>query len=188
MPAADTLSRNYHTNTIPRGFTIAKIAVIIADMFEDSEYTEPAAALRLAGHEVIQVGLQAGQTVLGKKDRAPVAINLAVQDARPADSDALLIPGGYSPDKLRAAPRTVEFVRQFMQDNKPVFSICHGPQLLITARSLAGRRLTCWKSIRQDIIHAGGHFVDEEMVEDGNLITSRRPGDLPVFIRACLAS
>lgn len=164
-----------------------KVAVIIADMFEDSEYTEPVAALRQAGHELIQVGLQAGQTVRGKKNNTPVTIDLAVQDARPADFDALLIPGGYSPDKLRAYPQAVEFVRQFMQDNKPVFSICHGPQLLISARSLKGRRLTGWKSIRQDIIYAGGDFVDEEMVEDGNLITSRSPVDLPAFIRASLA-
>ncbi|MCK9296167.1 MAG: type 1 glutamine amidotransferase [Desulfobulbaceae bacterium] len=166
---------------------MARVAVIIGDMFEDSEYTEPAAALRLAGHEVILVGLQAGQTVHGKKERTPVTIDLAVQDARTADFDALLIPGGYSPDKLRAEPQAVEFVRQFMQDNKPVFSICHGPQLLISARSLKGRRLTGWKSIRQDIIYAGANFIDEEMVEDGNLITSRSPKDLPAFIRACLA-
>jgi protease I len=166
---------------------MAKVAVIIADLFEDSEYTEPAQALRQAGHELIHIGLQAGQTVRGKKNNTPVVIDLAVQDTRAADFDALLIPGGYSPDKLRADPQAVEFVRQFMQSNKPVFSICHGPQLLITAKSLEGRRLTGWKSIRQDIIYAGANFIDEEMVEDGNLITSRSPKDLPAFIRACLA-
>jgi len=166
---------------------MGKIAVIIADLFEDSEYTEPAEALRKAGHEVLHIGLQAGQMVHGKKKNTAVSIDLAVQEARAADFDALLIPGGYSPDKLRADPHAVEFARQFMQDNKPVFSICHGPQLLITAKSLEGRRVTGWKSIRQDIIYAGARFIDEEMVEDGNLITSRSPKDLPAFIRACLA-
>lgn len=166
---------------------MARVAVIIADLFEDSEYTEPAEACRKAGHEIIHVGLQAGQTVHGKKKNTAVSIDLAVRDVRAADFDALLIPGGYSPDKLRADSQAVEFVRQFMEKNKPVFSICHGPQLLITARSLEGRKVTGWKSIRQDIIYAGARFIDEEMVEDGNLITSRSPKDLPAFIRACLA-
>ncbi|MCJ7602591.1 MAG: type 1 glutamine amidotransferase [Desulfobulbaceae bacterium] len=166
---------------------MARVAVIIADLFEDSEYTEPADAFRKAGHEVIHVGLLEGQTVHGKKKNTAVSIDLAVRDVRAADFDALLIPGGYSPDKLRADSHAVEFVRQFMEKNKPVFSICHGPQLLITARSLEGRKVTGWKSIRQDIIYAGARFIDEEMVEDGNLITSRSPGDLPAFIRACLA-
>lgn len=166
---------------------MAKIAVIIADLFEDSEYIEPAEALRRAGHEVIHVGLQAGRPVHGKKKNTAVSVDVAVQEALVNDFDALLIPGGYSPDKLRADPQAVEFVRQFMQENKPVFSICHGPQLLISAKSLEGRRVTGWKSIRQDIIYAGARFIDAEMVEDGNLITSRSPKDLPAFIRACLA-
>jgi protease I len=98
----------------------------------------------------------------------------------------LLIPGGYSPDKLRVDDDAVDFVREFMHKDKPVFTICHGPQILITAKALEGRTLTGWKSIAQDIIYAGGNFVDREVVVDGNLVSSRSPRDLPAFIEACL--
>ena len=112
-------------------------------------------------------------------------------DTTPLDSsvdtfDALLIPGGYSPDKLRVDKDAVDFVRSFMQAAKPVFSICHGPQILITAKVLEGRNVTGWKSIIQDIVYAGGNFIDREVVVDGNLVSSRSPRDLPAFISACL--
>jgi len=166
---------------------MARIAVIIADLFEDSEYTEPVAAFREAGHEVIHVGLQSGVTAKGKKKGTAVRVETTPAES-PADSfDALLIPGGYSPDKLRADEGAVEFVRTFMASGKPVFSICHGPQLLITAKALEGRNVTGWKSIIQDIIYAGGNFLDQEVVVDGNLVSSRSPRDLPAFIKASLA-
>lgn len=105
----------------------------------------------------------------------------AVADASADDFDALLIPGGFSPDKLRADEQAVSFVGGFVKSGKPVFSICHGPLLLITAHVLRGRKITGWKSIVQDIKKAGAEFIDQEVVEDDNLISSRSPDDVPAF-------
>jgi protease I len=163
-----------------------KIAVIITDMFEDSEYTEPADAFKNQGHELVHIELEEGKTVKGKKAGTEVKIDKAVNDVSSSDFDALLIPGGYSPDKLRVDEGAVKFVKEFVESGKPVFSICHAPQLLITAQVLEGRKLTGWKSIIQDIKNAGAEYIDSELVEDGNLVTSRHPGDLPVFVKAAL--
>ena len=165
---------------------MSRIAVIITDMFEDVEYTKPAEAFRNAGHELITVGLKRGTTVKGKKAGTPVKIDEAVKDVSVDDFDALFIPGGYSPDKLRVDDHAVTFVRAFVESGKPVFAICHAPQLLITAQVLEGRKITGWKSIVQDIKNAGAEFIDHEVVEDGNIISSRHPGDIPAFIKASL--
>jgi protease I len=167
---------------------MSRIAVIIDEWFEDSEYTEPAKAFKAAGHDVVTVGLEKGKTVRGKKNNTPVVVDLAVADVGIEDFDALLIPGGYSPDKLRAHDALVRFVRDFTRSGKPVFSICHGPQILITADVLKGRKITGWKSVIQDIKNAGAEFLDQEVVVDGNLVSSRFPGDLPAFIRASLGA
>ena len=163
-----------------------QIAVILADLFEDSEYVRPVEAFRQAGHGVTHIGLKAGSTVKGKKQQTPVQIEQAVTEVSVDDFDALLIPGGFSPDQLRADDDAVTFVKQFVESKKPVFSICHGPQLLITADVLKGRTITGWKSIVQDIKNAGANFVDETVVEDGNLVSSRNPGDLDAFISSSL--
>lgn len=165
---------------------LKKIAVIIDDLFEDSEYVEPASSFTKLGHKLIRVGLKKGKTVKGKNKGTEVTIDVAFKDVSVDDFDALLIPGGYSPDKLRSHDEAVEFVKDFMANKKPVFSICHGPQLLITADALKNRKVTGWKSIIQDIKNAGGHFVDKDVVEDGNLISSRSPRDLPAFIQTSL--
>lgn len=165
---------------------MAHIAVIIDDMFEDSEYTEPAKAFKEAGHQLTHIGLKKNTRVKGKNRGTKATIDQAVNDVSVEDFDALLIPGGYSPDHLRADEAAVEFVKKFFESNKPVFAICHGPQLLITAQVLKGRKVTGWKSIIQDIKNAGAQFLDQEVVEDGNLISSRHPGDLPMFISASL--
>ncbi len=165
---------------------MSTIAVIIADLFEDSEYTEPVEHFRSEGHDIVHIGCSQGETVRGKKDNTPVAVDRAVSDVSASDFDALLIPGGYSPDKLRSHEDAVGFVREFTESGKPVFMICHGPQLLITADVLRGRRVTGWKSIVQDLKNAGASFLDQEVVEDGNLISSRCPDDLPAFISASL--
>jgi protease I len=167
--------------------TMSKIAVIIGDMFEDVEYTEPAKAFKAKGHSLVHVGLEKGQTVEGKKEGTKVKIDKAVKDVSVNDFDALLIPGGYSPDKLRAYEEPVKFVKDFLQSGKPVFAICHAAQLLITADVLKGRKLTGWKSIVQDIKNAGAQFIDDKVVEDKNLVSSRQPSDLPEFIAASLA-
>ncbi len=164
---------------------MAKIAVIIADLFEDSEYTDPVNAYKLAGHEIINVGLKKN-IVTGKKAGTEVNIDLTLDDANPNDFDALLIPGGYAPDKLRSHDIAVTFVKAFMDQNKPVFAICHGPQLLITAKALEKRKVTGCKAIRQDLIYAGAEYLDQEVVIDDNLISSRTPADLPAFIDATL--
>lgn len=165
---------------------MAVVAILIADMFEDAEYTRPAGAFSDAGHTLVHLGLEAGQVVKGKKEQTPVTVERAVEDADVTEYDALLIPGGYSPDKMRAHEAPVRFVRRFMQSEKPVFAICHAPQLLITAGQLSGRRVTGWRSIVQDIKNAGARFEDSEVVEDGNLISSRGPADLDAFVDACL--
>jgi PfpI family intracellular protease len=115
---------------------VSRIAVIITDMFEDSEYSEPAAAFKKAGHQLVHIGLKAGQTVTGKKQATPVEIDKAVKDVSAEEFDALLIPGGYSPDKLRVDEDAVRFAKQFVESGKPVFAICHAPQLLITADAI----------------------------------------------------
>lgn len=165
---------------------MSKIAVIITNMFEDSEYSQPVNAFKKAGHKIIRVGLKEGEVVKGKKKGTLVKIDKAVKDVSVDDFDALLIPGGYSPDKLRANEEAVKFTKEFTESGKPIFSICHGPQLLITAQALKGRKITGWKSIIQDIKNAGAEFIDQEVVEDENLISSRHPGDIPAFIRTSL--
>jgi len=164
--------------------TMSRIAVLITDMFEDIEYTKPAEAFWGAGHDLVHVGLSAGETVRGKKGEAEVIVDRAAADVSADEFDALFIPGGYSPDKLRAHDAPVEFVRAFVRSGKPVLAICHAPQLLITAQVLEGRRITGWKSIAQDIKNAGAEYVDREVVVDGSLVSSRNPDDIPAFIRA----
>jgi protease I len=165
---------------------LKNIAIIIDDLFEDSEYTEPYCSFTTAGHKLTHIGLKKGKCVKGKNKGTEVPIDVAIKDVSVDNFDALLIPGGYSPDKLRSHNEAVEFVKNFVNSGKPIFSICHGPQLLITADVLKGRKVTGWKSIVQDIKNAGAEFVDEEVVEDGNLVSSRSPRDLPAFIQASL--
>jgi protease I len=165
---------------------MARIAVIITDMFQDVEFERPADAFRKAGHELTIVGLRAGVPVKGEHG-AIVKIEKAVKDVSAKDFDALFIPGGYSPDKLRVDEDAIRFTREFFGDKKPVFAICHAAQLLITAMLLKGRKVTGWKSIVQDIKNAGAEYVDKEVVVDGNLVSSRKPDDIPAFIRESLS-
>ncbi len=165
---------------------MAKIAVIVTDMFEDSEYWKPVKAFRDAGHTVINVGFLKGYEAKGKTEHTKVVIDRALKDSTADEFDALFIPGGFSPDMLRIDEEAVRFVREFMEDSRPVMAICHGPQLLITARTLIGRKVTGFRSIIQDIKNAGAEFIDAPVVEDGNLISSRDPRDIPDFIRASL--
>jgi protease I len=163
-----------------------KIMVLLDDMFEEVEYSRPAAAFLNAGHTLVHVGLQKGKTVIGKKGEVQVCIDKAIREVSVNGFDALFIPGGYSPDRLRVDPLVVRFVKEFVESGKPIFAICHGPQLFITAQVLNGRTVTGWKSIVQDLKNAGATYVDAEVVEDGNLITSRSPRDISAFIKASL--
>ncbi|WP_270221573.1 type 1 glutamine amidotransferase domain-containing protein [Kosakonia cowanii] len=164
-----------------------KIAVLITDEFEDSEYTSPAEAYRKAGHEVVTIEKEAGKTVTGKQGEAKVKIDKAIDDVSPDEFDALLLPGGHSPDSLRGDDRFVTFTREFVDSGKPVFAICHGPQLLISADVIRGRKLTAVKPIVIDVKNAGAEFFDQEVVIDKDqLVTSRTPDDLPAFNREAL--
>lgn len=124
---------------------MTKVATVITDLFEDVEYTSPREALEEAGHEVVTIGTEAGQVVKGKTEGVEVEIDQAVKDADAANFDALLIPGGYSPNKIRADEDMLTFVREFAYEEKPIFSICHAPQLLVNADVLRGKRVTAVK-------------------------------------------
>jgi len=163
-----------------------KIACILESDFEDSEYVQPAEALRQAGHQVTVIGLQAGKELKGKKEGTPVRTDKAFSEVRPDQFDALLIPGGSSPDKLRAHPEPVEFTKAFFEAGKPVLAICHGPQLFLTAGTFRDHRMTAWKTIQVDLKLAGANVVDQEVVVDRNLVTSRQPSDLAAFNQAAL--
>jgi len=164
---------------------MARIGVLIENMFEDSEYKKPAAAFKKAKHELVHIGVKKG-IVKGEKTDMKVKVEKAARDVTAGDFDALFIPGGYSPDRLRSHDEVVAFVKQFAATGKPILFICHGAQLLITADLLKGRRVTGWKSIIQDIKNAGAEYLDQEVVEDGNFISSRYPADIPAFIKASL--
>jgi len=164
---------------------MSTIVALVGQGFEDVEFTKPAEAFRNAGHTVTVVGKKAGEEVRGKHD-TPVRVERAIGDVTVDEFDALFIPGGHSPDNLRIDQSVVEFVKQFVESGKPVFAICHAPQLLINARVLKGRRIAGWPSLRIDIENAGAEYVDEPVVEDGNIVSSRKPEDIPAFVEASL--
>jgi protease I len=157
-----------------------RIAALVGPGFEDSEFRVPFDRFRKAGHEVTVVGIKKGETLAGDKGHERTQVELAVTDARAEQFDALFVPGGHSPDFLRADDRAVEFVRSF--GDKPIFAICHGPQLLITADMTRDRNMTAWKTIQVDLRNAGAKVVDKEVVVDRNLVTSRKPDDLDAFV------
>jgi protease I len=163
-----------------------RIALLVEDEFEDYELTGPLDALRAAGAAVTIVGPTAGAEFKGKRGAAIVTSDLAAGSARMKDFDALVIPGGHAPDKMRMRHAMVDLARDAMEMGKTVAAICHGPQLLISAIALRGRTLTCWPSIAIDVKNAGGLYVDKPVVEDGNLITSRKPDDVPAFSEAII--
>src|SRR2546427_5756219 len=163
-----------------------RIACVLGPKFEDSEFKQPCDAFRRAGHEVTVVGLEAGAQIEGDKGTVKATVEKSFQDVKPEAFDALLIPGGGSPDKLRAHDEAVRFVRAFMTAAKPVLAICHGPQLLLTADEFKNHKMTAWKTVQGDLEKAGANVVDQEVVVDRNLVTSRQPSDIPAFIRESL--
>jgi len=161
-----------------------RVLVISADNFEDSELTEPVAALKQAGIEV-DIASPGASTITGKNG-AQIEANLDVSDARAADYDMLLLPGGKAPAQLRQLETVLALARSFMDADEPVAAICHGPQILISADRVRGRRMTSYKSVASELKAAGADYTDEEVVVDRNLITSRQPGDIPAFIERML--
>jgi protease I len=163
-----------------------KVAILVAEGFEQVELTEPKKALESAGAQTRIVSPAKGQVEgwnhFDKADKFPVDIPL--DDAKHRDFDALLLPGGVAnPDQLRMIPAAVQFVRGFFDAGKPIASICHGPWPLIEAGVVRGRTVTSWPSLKTDLINAGATWVDQEVVTDNGLITSRKPDDIPAFNR-----
>ena len=161
-----------------------KVAILVTDGFEQVEMTEPRKAIDQAGAETRLVSPRDGQVKAWKftewGDEFPVDVPLA--QARANDFDALLLPGGViNPDKLRTLPEAVAFAKAFFDAGKPVASICHGPWTIIEAGAARGRRLTSWPSLKSDLRNAGGEWVDQEVVVDQGLVTSRKPDDIPAF-------
>jgi deglycase len=163
-----------------------RVAAIVAKGFEQVELIEPKQALEAAGAKVEIISPEQGR-VRGWNHTdwgTDVTVDETIDTARPDDYDALLLPGGVmNPDHLRMNPKVVAFVRTMFESGKPVASICHGPWTLIEADCVRGYRVTSYPSIKTDLKNAGAHWVDEEVVTDRGLVTSRRPGDIPAFNR-----
>lgn len=161
-----------------------KVAILAAEGFEQSELEKPRAALEQAGAKIEVISPEEG-SIRGWDDDnfgESVKVDVPLKRAKPSDYDALLLPGGVmNPDTLRAIPEAVRFVTHFFEAGKPVAAICHGPQLLIEADVVRGRRMTSYHSIKTDLRNAGADWVDEEVVTDQGLVTSRRPSDIPRF-------
>jgi protease I len=172
--------------TEPKALSGKRVAMLVEDEFEDRELTGPMEALRAAGATVTIVGPASGVQFRGKRGQATVTSDLSAGAAHMKDFDALVIPGGHAPEKMRMRHAMVDLTREAMDAGKPVAAICHGPQLLISANALRGRTLTCWPSIAIDVKNAGGLYVDKPVVEDGNLITSRKPDDVAAFSEAII--
>jgi protease I len=161
-----------------------RVAILATDMFEQLELVEPRKAVEAAGAEVELVSLEAGEIQgFNHYDKAGTfPVDRAVSDASADDYDALLVPGGVgNPDTLRTDEDAVAFVRSFFEQGKPVAAICHAPWMLVEADVARGRKLTSYPSIKTDVKNAGGNWVDEEVVVDNGLVTSRSPRDLPAF-------
>jgi protease I len=156
-----------------------RLAILAEHLYEDLELWYPALRFREAGAEVVIVG--AGATTYTSKHGYPVQTDTNADEVRAADFEAVIIPGGYAPDYMRRHPAMVDLMRQAYQQEKVVAAICHGPWMLVSADVVRNKWLTCFFSIKDDVIHAGGRYEDREVVRDGTLITSRMPEDLPVF-------
>jgi protease I len=164
-----------------------KVACLLGDGFEDSEFRKPYDALVKAGHVVDIIGAEAGKDIRGKKGKEEVRSDKGIGEVSPRDYDLLFIPGGYSPDHLRADERFVKFVKDFDASKRPIAAVCHGPQLMMSAGIVhEGRTLTAWKTIQEDLKCTGAEVKDEPVVIDGNWVTSRQPDDLDRFSQAIL--
>ena len=169
---------------MPQDLNGLKVAILAAEGFEQQELTEPRKALDAAGAMTMIVSPAEGEVQgwnhYDKGDKFPVDVALA--DARADEFNALLLPGGVAnPDQLRMKPEAVKFIKDFFDAGKPVAVICHGPWTLIEAGVVKGRKITSWPSIKTDLINAGAEWVDEEVVVDNGLVSSRKPADIPAF-------
>ncbi len=162
-----------------------KIAMFVDTMYQELELWYPLLRFQEAGAEVLLVGAEAGKTYTSKLGY-PAVCERSYDGITVHEFDGVVIPGGYAPDHMRRHPRANQFVREMNEHGKLVASICHGPWVLCSAGVLEGRHATCFYAIKDDVIHAGAHYEDAEVVVDGNLVTSRKPEDLPAFCRASI--
>jgi protease I len=163
-----------------------KIAVFVEDLFEDLEFWYPYYRMKEEGAQVTVIGPKV-KTYTGKHG-LPATADMSIDEVNATEFDALIIPGGYSPDRMRRTPAMVEFVRQSHLQGNLVASICHAPWMLASAGIAQGTKLTSFFSLKDDMVHAGADWVDEEVVLDNNIITSRNPDDLPAFCRKIITT
>ncbi len=159
-----------------------KVAVLAEDSYENLELWYPVMRMREAGAAVTIVGPKAGETYKSKEG-FPAIADASMDDVRAADFDAVIVPGGYAPDKMRRYPAMLRLVKDAFEQGKIVASICHAAWVPISAGIVRGKTMTCVSAVKDDVINAGAHYVDKEVVVDGNLISSRTPPDLPAFCR-----
>ncbi len=164
-----------------------KVAILVEDMYQELEFWYPLLRLREEGAEVSIVAPQKGHTYSSKLGYA-VMSEMAAHEADPNAFDAVIVPGGYAPDLMRRHPEMVNLVKQAFLYDKTVAAICHAGWMLASAGIVKNRKVTSFSSIKDDMVHAGANWVDQEVVVDGNLITSRVPDDLPAFMRAVIRS
>jgi len=163
-----------------------RVAVLVADLYQELEFWYPYLRLKEEGAEVVAVGPEEGE--YKSKLGYPAKADLAAAMARAEDFDAVIIPGGYAPDYMRRSPELVALVRKMAEQGKVVAAICHGGWMLCSARGIKGKRVTSFYAIRDDLENAGATWVDKPVVRDGNLITSRVPSDLPAFLREVISA
>jgi protease I len=164
-----------------------RVAVLSENLYQDLEVWYPLLRLEEEGAEVVVVGSGSAKTYTSKHGY-PIDVDKDAAQVKAADFDAVIIPGGYAPDLMRRYPEMVKLVREAFDQGKVVASICHGGWMLASADILKGKTVTSFFAIKDDLVHAGATFVDEEVTVDGNLITSRKPEDLPAFCRAIIAA
>ncbi len=163
-----------------------RIVILAEEGFEDAELTEPLKAMKDAGAKVLVVGSGSQESYKGKRGMTTIKVDTTADKVKVENFDAVIVPGGYAPDKMRLHQPMIDLVRKAYAAGKIVAAICHGPQLLISADIVRGRRVTSWPSVAIDLKNAGANWVDEQVVQDGNLITSRKPADLPRFNKAII--
>jgi protease I len=163
-----------------------RVAILAEEDFEDAELVEPLRAMKDVGARVTIVGSGSHESYKGKRGKAKIKADITADKVNIQDFDAIIIPGGYAPDKMRLHQPMIDLVKAAFDSGKLVAAVCHGPQLLISAGIVRGRRVTSWPSVAIDLKNAGANWIDEPVVKDGNLITSRKPSDLPVFDKAII--
>jgi protease I len=163
-----------------------RIAILVDNLYQDQEVWYPYFRFQEAGADVITIGAKAGETYTSKHG-CPIKSEKSYEEVRVADFDGVVVPGGYAPDLIRRHSAANRFVHDMDQQGKLVAAICHGGWVLCSADMLKGRKATCFFAIKDDVIHAGAKYEDAEVVIDGNLVTSRKPEDLPAFCRASIA-